>query len=37
MIITSAIETTEIIAAVRNILLYEDGDGNDPLTSFKDT
>jgi hypothetical protein len=37
MIITSAIETTEIIAAVRNIRSYEAGDGNNPLNSFKDT
>ncbi len=36
MIITSIIDTKEIIAAVRNIKLYDAADGNDPLTSFMD-
>jgi hypothetical protein len=36
MIITSTIDTKEIIAAVRNIKLYDAADGNDPLTPFMD-
>lgn len=37
MVITSTVDSIEIIAAIRNIRLYEAGDRNDPLTSFKDT